>query len=77
MKTMKGKIMEYVERNDINGLAEFARAVVEDEIIEREKLLDYLLENGPQDISWAMFGGAGSMNECNLKWRLLINSLKK
>ena len=44
MKTMKGKIMEYVERNDINGLAEFARAMVEDEIEERRKLLEDILE---------------------------------
>lgn len=36
-KTVKGKIMEYVERNDIKGLASFACAMVEDEIMESHK----------------------------------------
>jgi len=38
MKNTKTIIGEYLERNDVNGLAAFFRAYLEDEMEEREKL---------------------------------------
>lgn len=38
MKTTRQIIASYVERNDIHGLAEFARAMMEDQVLEKMEM---------------------------------------
>ncbi len=38
MKTINKIIGEYVERKDLNGLADYFRAYITDELIEKDKI---------------------------------------